>query len=159
MALHAAVNAIPSSGELPAFLASLRRLLDEGTDEVILNDPGVIALARRTDLTLDYATLPVSVPDGVPLAERTLPHLAGYRGMGPVRVGNQASEPGEVVGSWSIPNKLAWQALIKDFTISIDSATVTTVSLPEDVDDFLHRLGAAVDIVGIKLYGVPSAML
>jgi len=45
--LHAAINAIPSSGELPAFLASLRRLLDGGVDEVILNDPGVIALARR----------------------------------------------------------------------------------------------------------------
>jgi putative protease len=45
--LHAAINAIPSSGELPAFLASLHRLRDEGADEVILNDPGVIALARR----------------------------------------------------------------------------------------------------------------
>jgi putative protease len=45
--LHAAVNAIPSSGELPAFLASLHRLRDAGVDEVILNDPGVIALARR----------------------------------------------------------------------------------------------------------------
>jgi len=45
--LHAAINAIPSSGELPAFLASLHRLRDAGIDEVILNDPGVIALARR----------------------------------------------------------------------------------------------------------------
>jgi len=45
--IHAAINAVPSSGELPAFLASLRRLRDEGIDEVILNDPGVIALARR----------------------------------------------------------------------------------------------------------------
>jgi putative protease len=45
--LHAAINAIPSSGELPAFLASLHRLRDAGVDEVILNDPGVIALARR----------------------------------------------------------------------------------------------------------------
>jgi len=45
--LHAAVNAIPSSGELPAFLASLHRLRDAGVDEVILNDPGVIALTRR----------------------------------------------------------------------------------------------------------------
>jgi U32 family peptidase len=45
--LHAAINAIPSSGEIPAFLASLHRLRDEGVDEVILNDPGVIALARR----------------------------------------------------------------------------------------------------------------
>jgi len=45
--LHAAINAVPSSGELPAFLASLHRLRDAGVDEVILNDPGVIALARR----------------------------------------------------------------------------------------------------------------
>lgn len=45
--LHAAVNAIPSSGDLPAFLASLHRIRDAGVDEVILNDPGVIALARR----------------------------------------------------------------------------------------------------------------
>jgi putative protease len=45
--LHAAVNAIPSHGGLPAFLASLHRLRDAGVDEVILNDPGVIALARR----------------------------------------------------------------------------------------------------------------
>jgi putative protease len=45
--LHAAINAIPSSGALPAFLASLHRLRDAGVDEVILNDPGVIALARR----------------------------------------------------------------------------------------------------------------
>ena len=45
--LHAAINAIPSFRELPAFLASLHRLRNAGIDEVILNDPGVIALARR----------------------------------------------------------------------------------------------------------------
>lgn len=45
--LHAAINAIPTSGGLPAFLASLRRLRDAGVDEVILNDPGVIAFTRR----------------------------------------------------------------------------------------------------------------
>ena len=45
--LHAAINAIPSSGGFPAFLASLHRFRDAGVDEVILNDPGVIALARR----------------------------------------------------------------------------------------------------------------
>jgi len=45
--LHAAINAVPSFRELPAFLASLHRLRDGGVDEVILNDPGVIALARR----------------------------------------------------------------------------------------------------------------
>jgi putative protease len=45
--LHAAINALPTSGDLPAFLASLHRLRDAGVDEVILNDPGVIAFARR----------------------------------------------------------------------------------------------------------------
>jgi putative protease len=45
--LHAAINAIPTSGELPAFLASLHRLRDAGVDEVILNDPGVISFAHR----------------------------------------------------------------------------------------------------------------
>ncbi|MEW6721425.1 MAG: peptidase U32 family protein [Thermodesulfobacteriota bacterium] len=45
--LHAAVNAVPSSGELPAFLSALRRLAAEGVSEIILNDPGLIALARK----------------------------------------------------------------------------------------------------------------
>ncbi len=45
--LHAAINAIPTRGELPAFLSSLHRLRDAGVDEVILNDPGMIAFARR----------------------------------------------------------------------------------------------------------------
>ncbi len=45
--LHAAINAVPPSRELPAFLAFLHRLRDAGVDEVILNDPGMIALARR----------------------------------------------------------------------------------------------------------------
>ena len=45
--LHAAINAIPSFHELPDLLASLHRLRDAGIDEVILNDPGLIALARR----------------------------------------------------------------------------------------------------------------
>jgi len=58
--LHAAANAIPSSGELPAFLASLRRLRDEGIDEVILNDPGVIALVRR-----EFPGLPICASVGL----------------------------------------------------------------------------------------------
>jgi putative protease len=45
--LHAAINALPTSGDLPDFLASLHRIRDAGVDEVILNDPGVIAFARR----------------------------------------------------------------------------------------------------------------
>jgi len=58
--LHAAANAIPSSGELPAFLAALRRLRDEGIDEVILNDPGVIALVRR-----EFPDLPICASVGL----------------------------------------------------------------------------------------------
>lgn len=58
--LHAAANAIPSSGELPAFLAALRRLRDEGIDEVILNDPGVIALVRR-----EFPGLPICASVGL----------------------------------------------------------------------------------------------
>lgn len=45
--LHAAVNAVPSSTDLPAFLSTLRRLAAEGVSEIILNDPGMIALARK----------------------------------------------------------------------------------------------------------------
>lgn len=45
--LHAAINAVPTSGGIPAFLASLRHLRHEGIDEVILNDPGMIALVHR----------------------------------------------------------------------------------------------------------------
>jgi putative protease len=45
--LHAAVNAVPRSGEIPFFLSSLARLAAGGVSEVILNDPGVIALVRR----------------------------------------------------------------------------------------------------------------
>src|SRR5512140_453389 len=35
--LHATINAIPSSGERPAFLTSLHRLRNTKIDEVILN--------------------------------------------------------------------------------------------------------------------------
>jgi putative protease len=45
--LHAAANAVPASGEVPAFLSALSRLAGEGVSEVILNDPGLIALVRR----------------------------------------------------------------------------------------------------------------
>jgi putative protease len=45
--LHAAVNAVPASGDVPAFLSALARLAQEGVSEVILNDPGLIALVRR----------------------------------------------------------------------------------------------------------------
>jgi putative protease len=44
--LHAAVNAVPPAGGVGPFLAAVRRLREEGVDEVILNDPGVIALVR-----------------------------------------------------------------------------------------------------------------
>jgi putative protease len=51
---HAAVNAVPASGGIARFVAAVRRLRDEGVDEAILNDPGVIALVRREfpDLSL-----------------------------------------------------------------------------------------------------------
>ena len=45
--LHAAMNAVPASRDVPGCLSSLRRLRDTGIDEVILNDPGLIALVRR----------------------------------------------------------------------------------------------------------------
>lgn len=45
--LHAAVNAVPATREVPAFLSALARLAGEGVSEVILNDPGLIALVRR----------------------------------------------------------------------------------------------------------------
>jgi putative protease len=45
--LHAAVNAVPRPREASAFLSALHRLREEGVAEVILNDPGWIALARR----------------------------------------------------------------------------------------------------------------
>jgi putative protease len=93
--LHAAINAIPSFRELPAFLASLHRIRDAGVDEVILNDPGVIALARRElpgwpicasvglsvfnpedarayrDLGVDAVVLPSAVrPEEIPLIKK-----------------------------------------------------------------------------------------
>jgi putative protease len=43
---HAAVNAVPVAGGIAPFLAAVRRLREEGVDELILNDPGVIALVR-----------------------------------------------------------------------------------------------------------------
>ena len=43
---HAAVNAVPPADGVGPFLAAVRRLRDEGVDEVILNDPGVISLVR-----------------------------------------------------------------------------------------------------------------
>src|SRR5512139_756768 len=43
---HAAINAVPPGDGVGPFLAAVRRLRDEGVDEVILNDPGVIALVR-----------------------------------------------------------------------------------------------------------------
>ncbi|RJP19099.1 MAG: U32 family peptidase [Deltaproteobacteria bacterium] len=45
--LHAAVNAVPFSGGMPALLAAVARLREAGVAEVILNDPGLIVLVRR----------------------------------------------------------------------------------------------------------------
>jgi len=61
--LHAAVNAVPSSGEVPAVLSALSRLAEEGVSEVILNDPGLIALARET-----FPDLPICASVGLSVA-------------------------------------------------------------------------------------------
>jgi len=47
-------------GGVPSFLAAIRRLRDEGVDEVILNDPGVIALVRG-----EFPDLPVCASVGL----------------------------------------------------------------------------------------------
>ncbi len=51
--------------------------------------------------------------------------------------GNMADQPGEVVGSWAVPNKLAWKTLVKDFTVTIDASAATDVKLPEDLADYI----------------------
>ena len=58
--LHAAVNAVPPAGGISPFLAAIRRLRDEGVDEVILNDPGVIALVRG-----EFPDLPICASVGL----------------------------------------------------------------------------------------------
>jgi hypothetical protein len=52
-------------------------------------------------------------------------------------IDNTATEPGELAGSWSIPNQLAWQAVIKDFKLTIETAAVSDVSLPQDPADYV----------------------
>ena len=58
--LHAAVNAVPPAGEIAPFLAAVRRLREEGVGEVILNDPGVIALVHG-----EFPDLPVCASVGL----------------------------------------------------------------------------------------------
>lgn len=72
-------------------------------------------------------------------------------------VGNQGSEPGELAGSWSVPNKPAWKVLIKDFTITIDSAAVIDVSLPEGAVDYLDCTNNAHNDTEIFESMVPSS--
>jgi len=45
--LHAALNTVPATGEIPAFLSAVRTCRDEGVGTVILSDPGVISLVSR----------------------------------------------------------------------------------------------------------------
>ncbi len=61
--LHAAVNAVPRSEEVPPFLAALARLAEEGISEVILNDPGLISLVRR-----EFPGLPICASVGLSVA-------------------------------------------------------------------------------------------
>jgi putative protease len=58
--LHGAVNAVPPSREVPRFLSALSRLAEEGVSEVILNDPGLIAMARR-----EFPRLPICASVGL----------------------------------------------------------------------------------------------
>lgn len=44
--LSVALNTIPGASELPSFLATVRRLADDGISGVILSDPGVIRRVR-----------------------------------------------------------------------------------------------------------------
>lgn len=46
-ALHVALNTVPAAAEVPAYLSALRRLRDDGIRNVILSDPGAIALVHR----------------------------------------------------------------------------------------------------------------
>ncbi len=73
--LHAAVNAVPAPGEVPALLSALRRLREDGIDEVILNDPGLIALARR-----ELPGLPICASVGQSVANAE--DAAAYRELG-----------------------------------------------------------------------------
>jgi putative protease len=73
--LHAAVNAVPPRGEVPAFLSILRRLREEGVAEVILNDPGLIALAHR-----ELPGLPICASVGLSVANPQ--DAAAYRELG-----------------------------------------------------------------------------
>ncbi|MBE0603786.1 MAG: U32 family peptidase, partial [Deltaproteobacteria bacterium] len=61
--LHAAVNAVPPSGDIPVFLSAVSRLAEEGVSEVILNDPGLIALVRR-----EFRDLPICASVGLSVA-------------------------------------------------------------------------------------------
>jgi putative protease len=58
--LHAAVNAVPPAGGVAAFLCAVGRLRDEGVAEVIVNDPGVIALVRKA-----FPALPICASVGL----------------------------------------------------------------------------------------------
>jgi len=73
--LHAAVNAVPAGADVPAFVAALRRLRDDGVSEVILNDPGLIALVHR-----ELPDLPVCASVG--LSAVNAQDAAAYRELG-----------------------------------------------------------------------------
>lgn len=51
--------------------------------------------------------------------------------------GNMADEPGALAGTWTVPNKPEWQALIQGFTVTIDAASIDDVSLPADPANYV----------------------
>lgn len=58
--LTVALNTVPGSAELPSFLATVRRLADDGISGVILSDPGVIRRVRA-----EFPGLPITASVGL----------------------------------------------------------------------------------------------
>jgi len=58
--LSVALNTVPGASELPSFLATVRRLADDGVSGVILSDPGVIRRVRA-----EFPRLPITASVGL----------------------------------------------------------------------------------------------
>jgi hypothetical protein len=55
--------------------------------------------------------------------------------------GNDSPTPGQVIGSWIVPNKPAWSAVLQDLTVSIVASAITDVTLPPDEAQYLECTG------------------